>query len=531
MRPNIRFQKLQGRSGRTVPGRDYISGFVLYCADANLPSGFTTSSRIRQFLTITDVENTGGILANYNDATAATAQILITTLGATGDQYSVTVKDLVPNTPVSQTNVLCTYTQKSTDTTIALLGASITAAINANTNTTGYSATFLTATITITGPKSMGIFLNTGTPLSVTKNSGSLFATTITQFTGGIYSNQAVWHYHLSEFFRIFNGTNGTDGTFVGFFTTPVGTPTFNEITTIQQFAQGNIRQVGVYVDFAAYSTGHIDTIENICLARDAKIMNLSAVYQGNLFATADISTIADLSLLNDYKVSDVISQDAVALGAFLFLTTGKTIGHLGITMGSIALSAVSEDFGQPIDKFNMSAGGGLENDSIAFANGVSYASYIQAGGTNDLDTLLDVLDARRHIFLQKYIGLSGSYFNDNHTASSLASDYAYINDNRTIDKAIRGIYASELPLLKSRLFLNSDGTMTPSTIGAFQNAALAPLYQMNRDGDLSTVSPSDVYINPAQNVKQTSQITIQVSLNEDGIARTIFIPVGFKSN
>ena len=99
-----------------------------------------------------------------------------------------------------------------------------------------------------------------------------------------------------------------------------------------------------------------------------------------------------------------------------------------------LSLSAVSEDFGQPA-KFNIS--NGIENDVPAFANG----QLLSAAALSD--AALDAIDANRHIFGQKYGGYPGTFFNDNHCAVALTSDYAYINDNRVIDKAIRGIYSA----------------------------------------------------------------------------------------
>jgi hypothetical protein len=185
-----------------------------------------------------------------------------------------------------------------------------------------------------------------------------------------------------------------------------------------------------------------------------------------------------------------------------------------------LSLSAVSEDFGQPA-KFNIS--NGIENDVPAFANG----QLLSAAALSD--AALDAIDANRHIFGQKYGGYAGTYFNDNHCAVALTSDYAYINDNRVIDKAIRGIYSALVPYLKSKIIKNADGTLADTSIAFFESMALQPLYQMARDQDLGEVAESDVYIDPTQNVVTTSLLIINVALNENGIARNIQVPISFK--
>lgn len=518
-RPSITFQKQQGQSGRTIPGQDYVSGFVFYCPSNKLPSGFTTSANFRQLYALPDAI-ANGILNDYSDGTGAVATYEITTLGAVGNVITISVNDLVIGSPTKQLNQLCSYTEKNTDTTIALLGASIAAAINANTLTTGYSATFLTATLTITGPKSLGIFLNSGTPLVVTIV-GSI-AGTIVQFTGGLGSSFIAWYYHISEFFRIQNGSNGTDGLFVGYYPVPE-TFTGGEVNLLSNASAGVIRNIAVYKNGVAYAAGDIQLISNACVVQDNLKKNLSALYGADLSAVDDISTLTDLSTLTANKCSDIISQDGGLFGAFLYLTLGYSITNIGAELGALSLSAVSEDFGQPIAKFNISAGPGLENDTVAFANGVLMSD------PSISDTLLDSLNDKRHIFLQTYVGLSGSYFNDNHTAIVVSSDYAYINDNRTIDKAIRGIYVAVLPTLKGRIPYTTGGQIQQTTIQSITALALAPLYQMNRDGDLSDVASTDVYINPSQNVRSTSTLTLNVALNEDGIARNIIVPIGFK--
>ena len=236
--------------------------------------------------------------------------------------------------------------------------------------------------------------------------------------------------------------------------------------------------------------------------------------------AISDITTVADLSVLTANKVSSIIGQDGGALGAALFLTTGKSVTHLGVALGMLSASAVSEDFGEPA-KFNIS--NGTECDIPAFANGQLLSDPLLS------DSALDAIDSKRHIFGQRYVGYAGTYFNDNHTAITMASDYAYINDNRVIDKAIRGVYASLIPYLKSKLLKNADGTLANTTIAFLQGQALLTLHQMARDQDLGTVSDSDVYIDPTQNVTSTSLLIVNILLNENGIARNIQIPISFK--
>lgn len=511
-RPDIRFIKQQGQLNRTLPGQDYISGLIFYVDNGNLPSGYTPTRNILSFLGISDAE-ASGILSDYSDATASTASYLVTGVGSNGNTVSFEV------TQADGTIVqLGSYTKVSGDTTAAEVAAGIEAAVNELTIITGWSATLTSATVTFIAPKNQGIFLNSGTPYTATIV-GTIAGTLTQNVIAGVSSLQAVWHYHISEFFRM--QPNGQ--LFVGMFPIPGGSYTFNEITTMQSFSLGIIRQMGIYKTSSAYASADLTLIDGVVKTNnDAFHKPLSVLYGADLSGTTDISTIADLSLLTANKASSIIAQDGAALGAYLYKTTGLSITVLGAALGALAFSAVSEDFGNPIPQYNLS--NGVECDVLAFANGKLFSD------SSVTDTLLNSLDAKRHIFLQNYQGYAGSYFNDNHCAIDLSSDYAYINDNRTIDKAIRQIYTNTLPALKSRITINADGTLANTSIAYLQTLAINPLQQMVRDGDLSNVDPSDVYINPSQNVRTTSLITIVVSLESNGIDRDITIPIGYKA-
>jgi hypothetical protein len=513
--PNIKFNKGKNGLGRPLPGEDYISALIFYTAA--LPSGFTTTNNIKQLFQVSDAIS-AGILNNYSDATAAQAEYLITAAGATGDEISISVKDIDPtgNLPVDQNGnslpptLLCAYVKQAGDTTIAILGASIAAAINAGTLTHGYSAAFVTATLTITAPKKFGIFLNTGSPLIVTIVGA--IAGTITQFSGGTFSALAFYYYHISEFFRLQPGGN----LYVGFFPVP-GLYTFAEVNTIQNFSTGKIRQVGVYKDFASeWSSNDLTALHNACVVSDTAHKNISALYAADMISTADISTLIDLSTLTANKSSIVIVQDAGGQGNFLYKTSNKSVSALGAVLGAVAFAKVSESIGW-VEKFNFSDENELE--VVGFSNGQPYSSAAIS------DNLISSLDDRRYILFYKPSGVAGTYVTNANTAIAQSSDYAYIEDNRTIDKAIRGIYSNLVPSLNGPLTLKADGTLTDETVAALESAAAPNLDAMVRNGELSDYS---VVINPNQMVLVTEELDVTAELLQQGVARQIVVNIGF---
>ena len=501
---NITFNLGQGGLGRPLPGEDHISGLVFY-TNGNLPSGFSVSNRVKQFNSLADAE-AAGITGNFSDETKASATFLVTAAGNNGDTLELKVAE-----PFSRVVSLGVYTKTAAETTVANVATAIAAMINAGTYLHGYSATVNSATVTISARAGLGIFLNTGSPLSATYSSGATLAGTITQFTGGVASKFAVWHYHISEFFRL----QPQGVLFVGVFAVP-GSYTFTEITTVQTFANGKIRQIGIFKDSAAFAAGDITAIHNVCAANVAAHKELIALYGADISGVADVSTLADLSQLSAHYVTAVISQDGGAKGASLFYASGKSVTTLGAALGAVAKAKVSHSIAW-VANFNIS--NGTECDVIAFANGVLFSH------SSVTDSLLTLLQNERYLFLRKFVGIAGSYFNENPASIALNSDYAYITDNRTMQKATRGIYASVLPALNSPITLKSDGTLTDEAIAYFEGLAEGPLNEMVRNAELSGF---DVNVNAVQNVLTTGVLTINATLVQIATARNIVVNIGF---
>jgi hypothetical protein len=453
---------------------------------------------------VADAE-TAGIKADYSDATAAQATYLITTKGNTGDKIKLVYTGI--NGKVFDTGY---YTVLSSQTTIAAQGAAWAAAINAGTYIHGCTASFTTATLTLTLPKSQGIFPNTGTPVAVSITGA--FVGTLTQATvSGVASKQAIWHYHISEFFRL----QPKGVLYVGFYAVP-NSYTFTEVTTMQNFAGGKIRQIGVFKDPAsAYSSGDLTALNTEIVTNcDGNHKPLSAIYAADLSGTSDFTTLTDLNTLSANKVSVVVSQDGGALGAFLYKGTGKSITTLGAVLGAVAFASVSDSIAW-VGKFNFS--NGTECDTPALANGTLISTLSE--------NTIDAIDNLRYVFLVTRVGIAGSYVNNGYTAILNTSDYAKIENNRTIDKAIRGIYSSVLPALSSPLVLNADGTLKDTTTAYFTSLAELNLSQMVRDVELSTF---EVTIDPTQNVLSSSKLIIAVQLQPIGVAEKIQVNIGF---
>lgn len=505
--PDIVFIRGVGGLGQPLPGQDFISGLLIYTN--TLPSGFSSTARVKKVGSVLEAEALG-IKADYSDGTKATGTVALTR-GATGDTVTITVTEPLLNadgTFTTKVVTLCAYTQVAGDSSNTLLGTSVAAAINAGTSTHGYSAVNATGTLTITARAGLGIALNSGTPLAAAIT-GTL-AAVVTQFSGGAYSLQAIWHYWIARFFAM--SQKGV--LWIGMYAVP-GTYTFSEVQTMQNYTSGAIRQMAVFKDpTSAYSTSDLDTLQTISTTLETLHMPLDIVYGADLSATTDITTLTDLSTKSDYFVSDCIGQDGSGLGAWLYKITGKSITQIGDMLGALSAAKVNECIGW-VQKFNINDG--VENIVPAFANG-QLVSAISASLQNQLDTF-------RHNFATTRIGFSGSFFNNDHNAVSYTSDYSYKNLSRPFNKLERVIYTALVPFENSPILLNADGTMRNESIAAL-NAAIEPSVQaMVNSGEISAYA---VTIDPTQNILQTGKLKVAVKPVPTATARQIEVSIKY---
>lgn len=333
----------------------------------------------------------------------------------------------------------------------------------------------------------------------------------------GITSSASAYkilHYHINEFFTQNPGAT----LYVQIIAEPaVGSPDFEEIKELQAFAGGKIRQVGVFTD-NTFATSQVTLLQGVADDLEDDHMPLSILFTGDFHAVSDLSTLSDLRALAAPNVSVCFGQDGAGDGNTLYEDKDVTVGCLGAALGALSRASVSESIAF-VKNFNLVHGD--ENDSPALGEGTL---------VKDLTTtVLNGINTKGYIFMKKFVGLTGSYFNDNHTCDTVTSDYAYIDNVRIIDKAIRNIRTYLLPELNGKLQLDpDDGTLSVPTIKYFEALAKRPLAQMQNEGDLSGY---DVHIDPDQDVLSTSTLDIQVSLVINGVARNITVDIGFATS
>ena len=541
---NIIFNRGEGGLGRPLPGKDHLSAMLFYTA-GSLPSGFGTSDRIKKIFSLKEAE-TLGILDDHADETKGTGgKVVIAGVWLAAETATIAIDE----------GVLGTFTVVSGSTDIADVVAGLVVAINAGTATGikhGWTAADVGGTdVALTQPAKLGIVNNGGSHIVFTETSAAGTGAP-TQFTGGVGSYFAVLNYHIAEYFRM----QPKGVTHVGIFAQAAYTGA--EIETIQNFANGELRQLGIYLSHEVFASSQLTTSQGFLNTLETENKPLSVVFHSDL-SSATLSTLADLTTLSNERVSMLIGEEGdyhqpayvntkaylsgekvifqgkayiskadttgnapwdgtkwTELRENLQAISGFSIGTMGATLGNVSFAKVHENIGF-VAKFNLAPVPLIGLDAVAFATGDLF---------RDISTSLkDTLNDFHYIFLRKIQGTSGTFNSDSFTAISATSDVATIENNRTRDKAVRDIRTNVLPNLNGPLFVNDDGTLSEDTIALFKNDSQRALVDMVADGELSAQSVS---IDPTQPVLSTSKIVISVILVPVGVARTIEFNIGF---
>lgn len=318
-----------------------------------------------------------------------------------------------------------------------------------------------------------------------------------------------VLHYQLSEIFRI----NPAISLYVGLFAKPT-TYTFAEVKTVQNYAGGRIRQMGVWCGDKAFSADDVTAIQGVADALDLVNAPLSVLYAPKVDKVTDLPT--DIAGAGQCRVSVVIGQAGSGTGAELYTdkeneTAKSSVSCLGVALGLLSAAAVHQSISW-IKQFPSGV------SMPAFGDGTLYRSLDSA--------LIEQLDAARYIFLVTHVGQAGSYINDSHTMDAAISDYAYIEAVRTMDKAVRGIRTYLTPELGGNVYVDSNtGKMQSFSVAHLETTANKALEDMEKAGELSGYK---VEIDPEQDVLSTSCLEIVIKQVAVGVMRKIKIKIGF---
>lgn len=332
----------------------------------------------------------------------------------------------------------------------------------------------------------------------------------------GIKADSETWehkvlHYHLSEIFRINPGV----ALYLGLFAKPSDSSsyTFTEVKQIQNFAGGKIRQVAVYAGDVSLEGEQITALQGIATTLESQDKPLSILYAPKVTSVTELSK--ELAGTGKKNVSVVIAQAGSGKAADLFADKANasktTVSAIGIVLGLLSLSSVQQSIAW------------VKN----FPTGVDVPAFGDGTLLHSLDEAIVIaLDAARYLYFVTYSGLTGSYMNDSHTMDEATSDYAMIENVRTMDKAVRGIRTYLLPELGSNVYVDEKtGKLQSYTVKHLQDVANKALEDMQKAGELSGYA---VEIDSEQDILSTSTVELVLKPVGVGVIRKMRVKIGF---
>jgi hypothetical protein len=330
----------------------------------------------------------------------------------------------------------------------------------------------------------------------------------------GITAKAASWemrvlHYLLESTYNMNPGIS----LYVGIFKPASGANAFSEIKQIQNYSGGKVRQVGVWNGAVELSDTVVNALQSVRTTLEAQNKPLIILYAPKVTDVTSLPT--DLAKIGRNGVSVIIGQDGAGVAAELYADAGNTtkasVSALGDLLGAVSRAKVHESIAW-VESFPT-------NISVpAFGDGKKYRDLDQA--------VIETLDSSRYIFLRTYDGLAGSFFNDNHNLDVPTSDYAYINDVRTMDKAVRGVRTNVLPKLGRPMKVDAEtGKIERTTVEHLITTGNKPLEDMEKAGELSGYKFD---IDPDQNILATSRVRGVIKNVAVGVMRNLDLEIGY---
>lgn len=328
----------------------------------------------------------------------------------------------------------------------------------------------------------------------------------------GITADATAWsvkmlHYQLEEVFRI----NPSITLYVGLFSKPESM-TFQELKTVQNYAEGAIRQMAIWNGDTAPTADNIVKLESVADSLDTENAPLSTLYAP---LVSNYKNLPSNLATNNPRVSVVIAQAGSGTGAELYKSkdnkTKATVSAIGVALGTLSKAAVHQCIAW------------VKN----FPSGISMPALGDGTLVRTIDKgELEKLDANRYLFLNNVVGVAGSYWNDSHTMDSPTSDYAAIESVRTMDKAVRGIRTYLTPELGGNVYIDPDtGKLQSYTVSHLETTANIPLEEMEKTGELSGYKAE---IDAEQDVLSTSTIEVTIKNVPVGVVRKFKVKIGF---
>ncbi|MBD3748512.1 MAG: hypothetical protein IE931_03355 [Sphingobacteriales bacterium] len=227
-------------------------------------------------------------------------------------------------------------------------------------------------------------------------------------------------------------------------------------------------------------------------------------------------------------NISVCIAQDPTVAAT---LPEYAKYADVGAALGMLAIRGVNENLGSVDINKKPSAKRGDKDYPLTDEASNRWLSATLSDGkkVSDLSAVeKKSLTTKGYIYAGSYDGYAGVFFNSSPTSVEKVSDYAYIERNRTWNKAARAIRNVLIPEVKRTVKKDeTTGYIRSTTITRWTGIVKKVLEVMEAADE---ISGSSVYINPKQILSETSPLNIKVKVISDGIVYEFEIDLGLST-
>jgi hypothetical protein len=346
-------------------------------------------------------------------------------------------------------------------------------------------------------------------------------------------ANTTLCRYHINEFFEM--NPNGKLWLWLLPQATTLsqmvdsGTATPCAVERLMMAVNGECKQIGIarnpattYVPSLANGLD-TDVIAAVPLAQacTAKLftqhMPLHIIIEGRSYnGTAAAATT--LRNLNSANVTVVIAQD-IAVAPPAANAVIKAHAAVGTILGTSSEAKVSHNIGyvEAYPVHNIAKGRWI---NPGLSSNLPLAQYTEAD--------LNALNTKGFVFVRKFVGSPGAYWNDSHTCILASSDYYCMENVLVINKAVRGVYKALLPKVNGPVKLTAAGTMTSEVVAMLEGIGRSVIQEMATADEISV---GDIYIDPNQNVAVQAKTNVRIRLVPIGTNREILVTIGLAAS
>lgn len=265
------------------------------------------------------------------------------------------------------------------------------------------------------------------------------------------------------------------------------------------------------------------DTVE--AFAADKILLDFVLV-DGNANGNV-ITTLADYPDFRTKKAPNISVSIAQDPDVAALDDQYKNYAAIGTVLGSLAVRKVNENLGSVDIVAKPRSKRGTESYPISGTTQWLKASLSSGQSFDTLSTVHQkALTAKGYIYAGQFEGYPGVYFNNSPTCVELASDYAYIENNRTWNKVARAVREALIPKIRSVIKKDpSTGYMRATSVAALEsicNGAIDTIISADE------ISGYDVYIDPKQVVDDAHPLAIKINIVKDDIIHEMDIDLGY---